>query len=164
MFLNIISLSSKNNTYKFAMARFLLDYSREHTVEDVHVEFSTIAEYFLKYYWHHICKMKIKHAPQRNKRPAIVRIIEEEFPEPYYPQTYKKIRGESESMQRCIDGITKKCVHNVTWRFQKINAAKAVESMIVFDYKIARVKYNNRKYVDLNYGINRVKQSLWTQK
>ena len=84
-FLNIITLGSKDNTYKFAMARFLLDYSRDHDARETKVNFETIAGYFLSYYWPQICKLKIKHAPQTNKKPVIVKIIEKEFPEPYYP-------------------------------------------------------------------------------
>ena len=42
----------------------------------------------------------------------------------------------------------------MTWRFQKINIGKAEESKIFFDYRIARTKHDNRKYVDLDYGIN----------
>ncbi len=66
-FLNIIAHGPKDNTYKFAFARFLLDYSRDHT--DTHVNFSVIAEYFLEYYWAQVCKLKIKHAPQSKKSP-----------------------------------------------------------------------------------------------
>ncbi|EIJ65030.1 hypothetical protein BD31_I0791 [Candidatus Nitrosopumilus salaria BD31] len=46
--MNILDLSSKDNTYKFAFMRFLLDYCNEHA--KTHVEFSTVAEYFFKYY------------------------------------------------------------------------------------------------------------------
>ena len=46
IFTNILDLSAKDNTYKFALARFLLEYSINHT--NTHIKFSTIAEYFLK--------------------------------------------------------------------------------------------------------------------
>lgn len=155
VFLNIISLGSKDNTYKFAMARFLIDYSREHDIDETHVDFATIAKYFVGYYWPQICKLKMKHAPQIKKKPQIVKIIEKEFPKPYYPQTYKEItKKEQAKIQRCIDRIVKKCFHNVTWRFQRIKAGKAVESKIFFDYKISKTKHANLKYVDLDYGIN----------
>ena len=160
-FLNIITLGSKDNTYKFAMARFLLDYSRDHDVQETKVTFETIAGYFLSYYWPQICKLKIKHAPQTNKKPVIVKIIEKEFPKPYYPKSFKEIsEQEPEKIEKCINQIVKKCFHNVTWRFQKINVGKAVESKIFFDYKISRVKHENKKYVDLQYGINVNEQAM----
>ena len=49
VFLNVIGHGAKDNTYKFALARFLLEYSRNNT--EPHVSFTVIAEYFLQYYW-----------------------------------------------------------------------------------------------------------------
>ena len=155
VFLNIISLGSKDNTYKFAMARFLLDYSREHDIKDTHVDFSVIAEYFLRYYWPQICKLKMKHAPQKKKKPVIIQIIEKEFKKPYYPQTYKEItKNEPTKIERCKTRIVNECFHNVIWRFQKIKVNKSIESRIFYDYKISKYVNSNRKYIDLNYGIN----------
>ena len=47
-FLNIVKQSTKDSTYQFAFARFLLDYSKDN--DDPKVSFSTISEYFLEYY------------------------------------------------------------------------------------------------------------------
>ena len=88
--MNIISLSSKDNTYKFAFARFLLEYSLDHN--KTHVEFDAVAEYFLKYYWRQECKSKLKQAPQIEKQPEIIKIIQKEFEKPYYPQTFEEIK------------------------------------------------------------------------
>ena len=153
VFLNIITSGSKDNTYKFALARFLIDYCRDNT--QTHVEFSTIARYFLEYYWTQICKLKMKHAPQEKKKPMIVQIIEKEFPKPYYPQTFKEIcKKEPEKISTCIKRIVKLCFHNVIWRFQRVRVSRATEIRLFFDYNIARVVHSNRKYVDLDYGIN----------
>ena len=75
--MNILDLSSKANTYKFAFIRFLLQYSNKHT--KTHVDFSTIAEYFLEYYWVQACKSKLKQSPQIDEEPIIIKIIQEEF-------------------------------------------------------------------------------------
>jgi hypothetical protein len=60
----------KDNTYKFALARFLVDYA--YHLDDTYVktnleydtneiiEFTTIAKFFLEYYWHQICKYTIR--------------------------------------------------------------------------------------------------------
>ena len=77
IFIHVIDLSAKDNTYKFAFARFLLEYSKKET--ETHVEFSTIAEYFLKYYWPQICKYKLRQNPQFKKKAEIITILEKEF-------------------------------------------------------------------------------------
>ena len=155
VFLNIISRGSKDNDYKFALARFLLDYSNDHDSSQTHVDFVVIAEYFLEYYWTQICKLKMKHAPQVIKKPEVVKIIKKEFEKERYPQTFKKIKEqEPKKIQRCIEQIIEKCFHDVTWRFQRVKVARATEVRLFFDYKIAKVQHANRKYVDLDYGIN----------
>ena len=153
-FMNIMNLSHKDNTYKFAFARFLLEYSKNNT--ETWIQFSDIARSFLKYYWIQICKSKLRQAPQADKKPEITKIIEKEFDMPYYPHTFKEIKSEeSDKIQNCVNEIIKKCFHNVTWRFQKIKFGKSNKEMkIFFDYKINRIINPNKKYVDLNYGIN----------
>lgn len=152
--MNILDLSSKDNTYKFAFMRFLLDYCN--TNSKTHVEFSTIAEYFFKYYWLQECKSKFKQAPQIEKKPEIIKIIRKEFDKPFYPQTFDKIsKEEPEKIQRCVEKIVKLGFHNVTWRFQKLKiGTNAKEKKIFFDYSIARVKHSNKKYIDLDAGID----------
>lgn len=154
VFMNILDLSSKDNTYKFALARFLLEYSNNHT--KTHVKFSTIAEYFLKYYWVQECKSKLKQAPQVEKKPEIIKIIQSEFDKPYYSQTFDEIKEvEPEKIQKCIKKIVKNCFHNVIWRFQKVKYGKTNKEMkIFFDYKIKKEKHSNKKFIDLDYGIN----------
>ncbi len=134
--------------------RFLLEYCNDYTKS--HVEFSTIAEYFFRYYWLQGCKSKIRQAPQAQKNPEIIKIIEKEFDKPYYPHTYEKICAEeAEKIQKCIDKITKSVFHNVTWRFQRLKSGSSVkENRIFFDYKISREITPNKKYVDLDRGID----------
>lgn len=113
VFLNILNLTSKDNTYKFALARFLLEYSNEHCPEETHVSFHAMAGYFLRYYWPQVCKLKMKHAPQITKKPVIVQIIEKEFDKQRYPQTFPEIRAEEpEKIQKCTEEIVKKCFHD----------------------------------------------------
>ena len=152
VFLNIISQGAKDNTYKFALARFLIEYSQDNN--EKHVKFPVISEYFLRYYWSQICKLKMKHAPQVTKKPEIVKIIEKQFDKPYYPQTFAEIKmQEPEKVEKCIEQITKRCFHNVIWRFQRASVGRATEIRLFFDYKIERTINPNKKYVDLEYGI-----------
>jgi len=158
--MNVLSLSPKDNTYKFAFARFLLEYCKDH--EQPHVEFSTIAQYFLKYYWHMECKSKLKQAPQAEKMPEIIKIIRKQFGTRYYPQTFEKIKQEEpDKIQKCIEQIVKKCFHNVTWRFQKVKSGQtSKENKLFFDYKIERTIHSNKKLINFDHGINLNPQAM----
>lgn len=148
VFTNIIDLSTKDTTYKFAFARFLVEYSSSKTEE--RVDFSTIAEYFLKYYWNLECKYKIKQGNKTDKQPLIVKIIKEEFTESYYPESFEEIqKKESKKIQWCIQNIKKDCFHDVTKSFQKVKTGKKTKNeKIFFDFR----EKNSRK-IDLDYGI-----------
>ena len=152
--MNILDLSAKDNTYKFAFMRFLLDYCNENS--ETHVEFETIAKYFFKYYWLQECKSKFKQSPQVEKKPEIIKIIQKEFDKPFYPQTFAKIsKEEPQKIQNCVKEIVKLGFHNVIWRFQKLKESTgSKEKKIFFDYRILRVVNENRKYIDLDAGIN----------
>lgn len=152
--MNILDLSAKDNTYKFALARFLLDYSNNNS--NTHIKFMLVAESFFKYYWLQECKSRLKQAPQIEKKPEIIKIIRSEFDKPYYPQTFEEIKKEEpEKIQKCIEKIIKYCFHNVVWRFQKVKSGDtANEKKIFFDYKIARDIHSNKKFIDLDYGVD----------
>ena len=154
--MNILDLSAKDNAYKFAFAKFLSEYCNSHNETETHVDFSTIAKYFLEYYWLQECKYKLRQAHQVSKKPEIIKIIQREFPKSYYPQSFQKIMEiEPEKIQRCIEKIKKKCFHNVTWRFQKIKYGRTnKEIRIFFDYKYDRIIHENKKFIDLDNGIN----------
>jgi len=151
LFMHILDVSSKDSTYKFAFARFLLDYSMEHN-DKPHVSFSTIAEYFLKYYWVQECKSKLvqsftKTIKKNNKNIprilAIRRIIIDEFGEKYYPQKYKEIKEiQSKKIENCIKQIVKRCFDQVTYAFQNIQEGNKIENVapVFFHYDVVRYK------------------------
>jgi hypothetical protein len=88
-FNSIITNGRKDNTYKFALAGFLVEYSYQldvHYIEaNIHlnkteeISFAVIARAFLTYYWHQICKYKIRQSFNTEKLPLIVQIINEMF-------------------------------------------------------------------------------------
>jgi hypothetical protein len=49
------------------------------------IKYSVIAKSFLKYYWHQICKYKIRQNYNLNKLPLIVQIIQRIFETDYIP-------------------------------------------------------------------------------
>ena len=120
----------KNNTYKFALARFLLDYSHSRT--EPRVRYSEIAPYFLKYYWPQECKSRLRQGPP-HQTPMIVSIIRREFDESQYPSTYTEIRRKfPRKIEACEEEIARHCFDDVIHRFQK--ARGGAEAKIFYDY------------------------------
>lgn len=61
LFNSIVDRGVKDNTYKFALTKFLLDYARENELSGTKtITYSVIAENFLEYYWFQECKYKLK--------------------------------------------------------------------------------------------------------
>lgn len=142
-FMGILN-SSKDNTYKFAFARFLIDYSIKNN--ESHVEFITIADYFLKYYWIQECRSKLNQTSKKfmkktgNKKIFLMRkIIQKEFGVNYYPQEFSGIKKiEPKKIEKCIKEIEKKCFGDVTYAFQ--NTDGDFEDRPFFDYGIKKYK------------------------
>jgi len=158
-FIHMIVLGRNSSTYKFAFARFLVEYCNEESSQ--RVEFSTVALYFLRFYWPQICKTKLKHSPKYLKQDGtekfieIVGIIENEFKESWYPKplTYYE-ETEKQKIKNCVNEIAgdNGCFNDVVWRFQKINNK---ETEIFYEYKVKPGWIDpNRKDTDLAFGIN----------
>jgi len=151
---------TKSSTYKFAFAKFLLDYCEKSTTPSVHVKISTISEYFIQIFWPQILQTKLAHTPTYTKKGGlkqleIVDIIKNEFPEVYYPHSYKYYKThEKIKIQKCIDEITNRCFNDVIWRFQKINNRELTRPPF-FKYKVKPKWTNpNKKKTDLTFGIH----------
>ncbi len=154
-FISVLDLGAKDSTYKFAFARFLLDYSRE--FDEPKVAFSKIAEYFLKYYWVQECRSKLNQTSQKimkkidgeNKKEFVMRtIIQKEFGKQYYPEEFDKIKEkETQKIKNCIKEIEDKCFNDVTYAFQNISGD--FEDRPFFDYKIKRWKPRHDRVVKL---------------
>ena len=128
-FIGILTKGPKNNTYKFALARFLLEYS--HRCDKQRVKYSEIAKYFFKYYWLQECKSKLRHGP-KNQTPSVITEIRKEFDQDTYPQSFEKIQEEEpEKVTNCVKEITRICSKDVIHRFQYIGRT---ERKIFYDY------------------------------
>jgi 5-methylcytosine-specific restriction endonuclease McrA len=145
-FNSIITKGRKDNTYKFALARFLVEYSYQ--LDNQYIEnnirlnkteaiyFATIARAFLKYYWHQICKYKIRQNFNTEKLPLIVQIIHKYFGTQYIPESFDSMpKGLIAASERMIE---KRCFQEVIPRFQNILEGTTVTSRRVF------YDYNNR--------------------
>ena len=142
-FNSILVKGKKDNTYKFALARFLLDYS--HKLDDSYIKikiendrtesipFSDIAKSFLKYYWHQICKYKIKQNFNPNKLPLIVQIIQNIFGKEYIPDPFESM--DKDKILYAEKEITKKCFLEVIPRFQNIvDGVNVISNNIFYEY------------------------------
>ena len=109
-FRKIILKGRKYNSYKFALAKFLLDYSKQCiVVEDKKIDYKVIADAFLDYYWEQVCKRDIKQVSDKQNIPFIVKIIKD--------YCNRKDIDKNE----IIKEIAKECFKDVIPRFQYNN-------------------------------------------
>lgn len=120
LFINIISKGKKDNTYKFALAKFLLDVSKDtKIVQNIVISYNSIAESFLKYYWYQECKYKIKQDFKQNSQPVVITIIQQYCGKDYIPHSYEKyFQNKQQIKDNIIQDIETKCLRDVIPRFQ----------------------------------------------
>ena len=163
LFMSIInpSQSSKDSSYKFAFARFLIDYSVE-SIQNT-VSFSTIANYFLRYYWPQECNSKIKQTSfkemksgkKKVKQFLVSKIITKNFGDKVYPESYDKIKDEtshSDKIKNCLSKIEKQCFNDVTYSFQYLKNGDNTENIspTFFHYNIKGYKKRSTRKTDLS--------------
>lgn len=161
-FNSIITKGKKGNTYKFALARFLLDYS--YALDEAHIrnniadnkletiDLTIIAKAFLKYYWHQICKYKIKQNYNTEKPPLIVKIMHDIFGKKYIPESFESMP--KEKIDNAQKEILKRCFVDVIPQFQNIPEGIKVSSMKIFyeyDKHFLYVKPTALKFFKENY-------------
>lgn len=150
-FVAILTKGRKDNTYKFALARFLIDYSKK--LDDQYIsrkvtdkeyeviQYSLISKEFLKYYWHQICKYKIRQNFNPEKLPLIVQIIQENFGPDFIADPFEKMNPQR--VAKAQDEITKRCFSEVIPRFQNLadgNRTVNRQSFYEYDRKTISLK------------------------
>ncbi len=149
-FVGIVERGSNNNTYKFALARFLLEHSNRGG--DAKVRYAKIARSFFRYYWMQECKSRLRQGPKKQK-PVIITIIRKEFGKEVYPYASftELVREEGKGVNRCVSEITKMCFDDVIPRFQTVGRD---ERRVFFEYYAKEYKDSaNNKKVDPGGGI-----------
>jgi hypothetical protein len=147
----IITKGRKDNTYKFALARFLIDHAESHdeqyirnkiaTDTDKEIEYSRIAKSFLRYYWHQICKYNIRQNFNSEKLPLIVQIIQDIFGQDYIPEPFESM--DEIKIAKAESEIRKKCFSEVIPRFQNLMEGNRTVNRSLFyryDRNAIRVK------------------------
>ncbi len=156
----ILTKGKKDNTYKFALARFLLDYSRKLDLEYINkkiqlnedeiIEYKELAKAFLRYYWHQECKYKIRQNPNPAKPPSIIKIIRRIFGTEYNPKSFKEMPKEliskaEREIQQNVFGSIKQKKSQVVPRFQNISEGRStVSKKIFYDYDGKKIKIKPR--------------------
>ena len=141
-FLTILSRGRKDNTYKFALARALLEYCRNIPIDNDNiytVPYSYLADKFLEYYWHQECKFKIKQDYKTKSTPKVITAIRETFPT-YTRGKFKDVDEQqrakaTDKIQRGVFGSARSKTSLVVPRFQRIVIeGYAEERNVFYDY------------------------------
>jgi 5-methylcytosine-specific restriction endonuclease McrA len=163
-FNSIITKGKKDNTYKFALAQFLIDYS--YSLDEAHIrhnvtnnkietiDLSIISKAFLKYYWHQICKYKIKQNYNTEKPPLIVKIIHSIFGRRYIPESFESMP--KEKIYDAEKEIQRRCFLEVIPRFQNIPEGINIYSTKIFyeyDKHFIYVKPTALRFFKENYSL-----------
>lgn len=80
-FMAILRRGAKANTYKFALARAILDHCRERaraapdSADALEIPYRYLASKFLRYYWHQECKFRIKQDFKTKSDPKVIDAI-----------------------------------------------------------------------------------------
>ena len=159
-----------NNTYKFAMARFLLDLSCDtsrmvrtygrpeegdapgvtDSTDGIQVRYAEIARYFFVYYWPLACNAKLRQG--HDSQPSrVTTAIKEEFGREGYGRSASRIiRDEPERVGRCLEKIAMDMPRQVIHRFQKIGGR---EIRMFYQYAAGPVGKEGNRRIDLRGGI-----------
>lgn len=169
----ILTRGRKDNTYKFALAKFLLNYAKDLSDEnmkeiqqskEVIIDYKTLAEKFLEYFWYQECKYKIKQNHIPSKPPIIITIIKQIFGEQYIPESFveykeknpEKISKAEAEILKNVFGDRKQKKSQVVPRFQNITNGNTITAKNIFydyDDKSIRIKSDAIIFFRNNYNL-----------
>lgn len=129
-FMSILRRGAKANTYKFALARAILDHCRENgradprSVEALEIPYEYLAGKFLRYYWHQECKFRIKQNFKEDEEPQVVSAIRGVFgggsPGDFSKLDRADVQRAKSLILRKVFGHDAKKTSIVVPRFQKV--------------------------------------------
>lgn len=145
----ILRDASKDNTYKFALARAILDHCWETPDDDDQryiIQYDYLAEKFLRYYWHQVCRFKIKQDFHTTKIPYAVNAIRDIF-RGDSPPTYKQTDPDRRTRAKQVilaDVFGKGKKSQVVPKFQNIKiGGRTRPKKVFYEYD------NDRRYIRL---------------
>jgi len=141
-FMAILRRGGKANTYKFALARAILDHCRENARADpgaLEIPYRYLASRFLRYYWHQECKFRIKQDFKTKSDPKVIYAIREVFSDNTPGDFAKLDRTDVEKAEakilRTVFGHAKSKTSLVVPRFQNVrHRSGAVRTDMFYGY------------------------------
>ena len=137
-FLSIIADSPKSNTYKFTLAKSLLDYCKDTTEEkQIHeIPYQYFASKFLKYYWHQEYKFKMKQDFRTSGKPNVIKAINSVFgnnpPADFELLKKKDIKNAEGEILKNVFGTIRGKKSIVIPAFQNITTSNDSEDIRIF--------------------------------
>ncbi len=152
IFISIISESSKSNTYKFTLAKSLLDYCKE-TDENkptYEIPYTYFASKFLKYYWYQEYKFRMKQDYLSKGKPNVIQQINSVFgdnpPGDFSLLEKNDIDAAEQKILKAVFGSIRSKKSIVIPAFQNISVGQGAEERKVFyDYDNKSKKLYLRK-------------------
>ncbi len=139
IFVSIMASGKKDNTYKFALAKILLDYCKNTMSADKtaqKIPYRYLAKEFLRHYWHQEYVFKMKQDFKITKSPLVIQSIREVFknrPPPNFDLLDKQdIEAATEKILKTVFGHARKGTSMVVPRFQNIPGSGGNEEHRIF--------------------------------
>ena len=161
-FVSILTKGKKSNTYKFALARALIEYCQEHPKGDnLDIPYSYFARKFFEYYWHQVCRYRIKQDFKPNSEPRAMQVIRSIYNDSKdgFKNISEKDKQKGENMiLKTVFGHAKVKTSIVIPRFQNIPKGRGSTSKEIFyeyddDSKILRLKPEAFDFFKSNHKI-----------
>lgn len=138
-FVSILTRGRKDNTYKFALARALLEYCRDTPYSSngaLKIPYEYLAEKFLEYYWNQECRFKIRQDFKTKSTPKVIQAIRKVFSDAT-PEDFRRVSEDKKTLARqlilkTVFGSARSKTSLVVPRFQKVSTGKYAEEARVF--------------------------------
>lgn len=122
VFVSILEHGNKDNTYKFALAKILLDYCRNNTSGTISYDY--LAHKFLEHYWYQEYKYRMKQDFKATRRPMVINVLRGVFgdnPRADFGRLDEDdIRKAKEKILKAVFGHARNKTSLVVPRFQNI--------------------------------------------
>ena len=144
-FIHIITMGVKSNTYKFALAKSILEFVKDNepmirqnikNKKNTPIEYSVFANDFFRYFW----RMRKSRIPQNHNTesiPRAVRIVNKIYEEKDQPEKFEQVdeKIKKDSVSRILKGVFGKYSNKtsqVVPRFQNIRVGSKVITNEIF--------------------------------
>jgi hypothetical protein len=145
-FLSILTQGSKNSTYKFALARAILDYCRQRPAgsNPYEIPYTYLSSKFLRYYWHQECKFRMKQN-FTTRTLGVIQSIRDVFgndtPGDFGLLDKDDVKNAEEKILKSVFGDVRTKTSIVVPAFQKIKeGTKAKTTFIFYEHSDAEKK------------------------